>query len=113
MASDRVTAAHTRDAAQRHRDYADPVKIGELEASGIYNAARWVNYLREGGFMAEHDASVYLLKSAWSTFTSRKQFDGLTIELTLNGTWVKFRAVEVTDLHRSGEWKLKLDAHVA
>lgn len=120
MPSTRVTAAHARDAKQRHADYSNPLRItcvaaslNNVARSGLYNAPRFERSLQEGGLKTDHDCTLRLLKSVWPEFTSALQFEKAKIELWLNGAWVALHTGPATDLHVSGEWKLGLESFVA
>lgn len=110
MPSPRILAAHRRDTAQRHRDHDGAIKINDVEGVGIYSSARWAEYLRNGGFLQEHDSKLLLQKSAWPAITSRKHLADAIIHLSLNGTWVKFTTGKVADLETAGEWEAELNA---
>lgn len=108
MPSARVTAAHARDAAQRHRDYASPVKMGNVERTGIYPAPKFERIMMEGGIYDRHDCYLTLIKVDWPELTSPEVILKKTFELKLNGKWIKFTPIEPQDLHVSSEWKMGL-----
>lgn len=108
---DAIKAAHLRDAKQRNASYGDPVKIGEVEKKGTYNAPQFVKMLESGGFSLNHDAKVRLLKTDWPGYAQAEDFDGKKVSLWLNEAWVDFNVQHPTDAHLSGEWILVLEAH--
>lgn len=110
MTAAAVQAFNTARLASQSAMFGQPVKVNDTQGTGCYSAPRFTRELAEGGFKVGHDATLRLTKADWPALTTVKVVEAATVEIQLNGGWMKFKVAEVTDVVTGGEWRLGLEA---
>lgn len=110
MTSEAIAAFNVNRLDAQYALFGKSIKISGTDGTGCYNAPSFRRNLEEGGFKTIHEASLRIRKSQWTAYTAPLQFEKVTVQLQLNGTWTSFGVTSATDVSLAGEWKLELAA---